>query len=204
MLARNNEGPGFEPANTATTKSPVAALQRRAAVSSRGRRALQLPIAAVGLLVALTACDPGAGSVLAPVGNAAVATVQVPSAAAAASMRANRGSWNNWHVHDLAYGAESFTDANGLRHEDYDLWPLIWPDYAETPSLWAYCPDGIEKALVGGDGGSKLASGTCQNDLYIIPIKLNASDAPAPKGPKGWMALPLGGGLTLYYRLIPR
>jgi len=122
----------------------------------------------------------------------------VALAAAAAPVSADRGSWNNWHVHDGA--AVPFTDASGLRHEDLSIWPLIWPDYPSDESPVVYCTDGAEKALVGGDGGSKLAAGTCRNDLYIIPIQLNASDAPAPAG---WMALPLG-GVTLYYRLTPR
>ena len=111
------------------------------------------------------------------------------------------GSWNNWHVHDLAPPAEPYTDENGLRHEDYSVWPLIWPDYPSEEAPVVYCNDGAEKLLVGGDGGSKLAAGTCRNDLYIIQIKANASDAPAPRG---WSAQPLGNGFTLYYRLTPR
>jgi hypothetical protein len=132
-------------------------------------------------------------------GTAAAAT----SAAAAAPLSA-RGSWNGWHVHDLAYGSVSFTDANGLMHEDYNIWPVIWPDYPSDESPVVYCTDGAEKALVGGDGGSKLAAGTCRNELYIIQIQLNASDAPAPAESSGWTALPLGNGFTLYYRLTPR
>ena len=111
------------------------------------------------------------------------------------------GSWNNWHVHDLAYGSAPYTDAEGLRHEDYNIWPVIWPDYPSDASPVVYCNDGAEKVLVGGDGGSKVAAGTCRNDLYIIQIQVNASDAPAPAG---WTALPLGNGFTLYYRLTLR
>ncbi len=122
--------------------------------------------------------------------------VSVPALAA----NTERGSWNNWHVHDLEFGAEPFTDANGLRHEDYSIWPVIWPDYPSDESPVVYCTDGAEKALVGGDGGSKQAAGTCRNDVYIIQIQLNASDAPAPAK---WTALPLG-DLTLYYRLTAR
>lgn len=112
-----------------------------------------------------------------------------------------RGSWNNWHVHDLPYSAEQYTDETGLRHEDYNIWPVIWPDYPSDEAPVVYCIDGAEKVLVGGDGGSKLAAGTCRNDLYIIQIQLNDSDEPAPQG---WTALPVGGGLTFYYRLTPR
>ena len=112
-----------------------------------------------------------------------------------------RGSWNGWHVHDLPYGSDFYTDETGLRHEDYNIWPVIWPDYPSEASPVVYCIDGAEKLLVGGDGGSKLAAGTCRNDLYIIQIQLNASDAPAPAG---WTGLPVGNGLTFYYRLTPR
>ena len=154
-------------------------------------------LASGSLLLAfgLVACDSTVApeSVLAPEGNAA-----------AASMTANRGSWNGWHVHDLAYGTEPYTDEKGLRHEDYNVWPVIWPDYPSDESPVVYCIDGAEKLLVGGDGGSKLAAGTCRNDLYIIQIKVNASDAPAPAPGSGWTALPLGNGFTLYYRLTPR
>jgi hypothetical protein len=141
------------------------------------------------------ACDSTVApeSVLAPAGNAAVA-----------SMTANRRSWNGWHVHDLPYGSPQYTDEDGLRHEDYNIWPVIWPDYPSEQSPVVYCIDGAEKALVGGDGGSKLAAGTCRNDLYIIQIQLNDSDAPAPAERSGWTALPLGNGFTLYYRLTPR
>jgi hypothetical protein len=157
------------------------------------RSRVVLASAALLLALGLVACDSAPESVLAPAGNAA-----------AASMTANRGSWNNWHVHDLAPPAEPYTDANGLRHEDYNIWPVIWPDYPSDESPVVYCTDGAEKALVGGDGGSKLAAGTCRNELYIIHIQLNASDAPAPAEPSGWTALPLGNGFTLYYRLTPR
>jgi len=158
---------------------------------SRAVLASAAPLLALGLVACASPAAPE--SVLAPAGNAA-----------AASMTANRGSWNNWHVHDLAPPAEPYTDANGLRHEDYNIWPAIWPDYPSDESPVVYCTDGAEKALVGGDGGSKLAAGTCRNELYIIHIQLNASDAPAPAEPSGWTALPLGNGFTLYYRLTPR
>lgn len=118
-----------------------------------------------------------------------------------AAPMSKRGSWNGWHIHDLPYGSDFYTDETGLRHEDYNIWPVIWPDYPSEASPVVYCIDGAEKMLVGGDGGSKLAAGTCRNDLYIIQIQLNASDAPAPAG---WTALSLGNGFTLYYRLTPR
>ena len=157
------------------------------------------PLLALGLL----ACDSSTVApepVLAPAGNAAAASIN----AAAASMTAKRDSWNGWHVHDLPYGSEFYTDEDGLRHEDYNIWPVIWPDYPSEEYPVVYCIDGAEKLLVGGDGGSKLASGTCRNDLYIIQIRLNDSDAPGPSERSGWKALPLGNGLTFYHRLTPR
>jgi hypothetical protein len=152
--------------------------------------------------VALTGCNDYALTTEAASGEAL--SERSGAVAAAASMSANRGSWNNWHVHDLPYGAEPYTDAEGLRHEDYNIWPVIWPDYPSDESPVVYCIDGAEKVLVGGDGGSKLAAGTCRNDRYIIQIQLNASDAPAPAERSGWIALPLGNGFILYYRLTAR
>lgn len=144
-----------------------------------------LPVVAI-VALGLAACEQTPTEPSAD--GTAVATVST-----LASMSA-RGSWNNWHVHDGGMGE---VDETGLRHEGYEIWPVIFgDDYKTSPSLWVYCPDGIE-----GHGGSKPGSGTCQSSLYIIPVKLNASDAPAPRK---WTALPLGGGLTLYYRLIPR
>lgn len=154
------------------------------------------------VLVSLTGCNDD----ILTTGAAGDESLSAPfgAVAPAASMTANRGSWNGWHVHDLPYGSEFYTDAEGLRHEDYNIWPVIWPDYPSDQSPVVYCIDGAEKELVGGDGGSKVAAGTCRNELYIIQIKVNASDAPAPAEASGWTALPLGNGFTLYYRLTPR
>lgn len=113
---------------------------------------------------------------------------------------AERGSWNNWHVHDGT--AVPVTDATGLTHRGLAFFPQIFGSgYASTPSLWAYCTDATDKALVGGPGGAKQAAGHCQNESYIIHLQVNASDAPAPTG---WTALTPSGGFTVYYRLTPR
>ncbi len=134
-------------------------------------------------------------------------SAQAGAVAAAASMSANRGSWNNWHVHDLPYGTPQYTDETGLRHEDYSIWPLIWPDYVSNESLLVYCTDAAEKLLVGEVGvvnGSKFASGTCRNDLYVIQIRVNLDpDAPVPSEHAGWEALDLG-PFIFYYRLTSR
>ena len=120
--------------------------------------------------------------------------------AAPAQVSAERGSWNNWHVHDGT--VPPVTDATGLTHRGLAFFPQIFGStYASTPSLWAYCTDATDKALVGGDGGAKHAAGTCRNELHIIHLLWGASDAP---GPAGWSTLTLSGGTTLYYRLTPR
>lgn len=119
--------------------------------------------------------------------------------AAPAQVSAERGSWNNWHVHDGQTG----TDATGLVHRGVVFFPQIFgPTYASTPSLWAYCTDATDKSLVGGDGGAKDAAGTCRNEQYIIHLLWGDADAP---GPAGWSTLSLNGGTTtLYYRLTAR
>lgn len=119
--------------------------------------------------------------------------------AMATPVSADRGSWNNWHVHDGTL--TPYTDASGLTHRGVVFFPQIWPNYANDPTLWAYCTDATDKGLVGGTGGSKGAAGTCRNDYYIIHLQMNDSNAPAPAG---WTALAPSGGLTVYYRLTPR
>lgn len=121
--------------------------------------------------------------------------------AAPAQVSAERSSWNNWHVHDgkVTLG----TDATGLTHRGLAFFPQIFGSTnASTPSLWAYCTDATDKALVGGDGGAKHAAGTCRNEQHIIHLLWGDADAP---GPAGWTTLSLNGGTTtLYYRLTPR
>jgi hypothetical protein len=119
---------------------------------------------------------------------------------------ADRGSWNNWHVHD---GTSIPTvDATGLTHRGAVFFPAIFSvstaTYIATPSLWAYCTDATDKNLVGGDGGAKAAAGQCRNDLYIIHLQAVATGDPAPDG---WTSLSPGAtflGYTVYYRLTPR
>ncbi len=123
--------------------------------------------------------------------------------AAPAQVSAERGSWNNWHVHDSPPGVAPWTDATGLTHRGWVFFPTIFgSSYASTPSLWAYCTDATDKGLVGGDGGAKHAAGTCRNEQHIIHLLW--VDAGAP-GPAGWSTLTLTGGTTtLYYQLTPR
>ena len=126
-----------------------------------------------------------------------VAALFVYPASIAAS--ADRGSWNNWHVHD---GGSGTVDSTGLTHRGLVFFPQIFGSgYASTPSLWAYCTDATDKALVGGDGGAKSAAGQCQNELNIIHLQGIATGSPAPAG---WTALTPGVAFTFYYLLTPR
>lgn len=130
-----------------------------------------------------------------------VALGLVTMAVAAAPVSADRGTWNNWHVHD---GGTGSTDASGLRHLGVAFFPTIWPDYATDPSLWVYCADGVDKGLVGGDGGAKVAAGPCHNEDHLIHLQVIANGAPAPAG---WTALAPSAtfsGYTVYYRLTSR
>ena len=71
---------------------------------------------------------------------------------------ADRGSFNNWHVHDGH--PELIPDPTGLHHAGVVFFPLIFgASNATDSSLWAYCTDATDKALVGGDGGAMLVSG---------------------------------------------
>lgn len=124
----------------------------------------------------------------------------VAVAAAPAAVRAERASWNNWHVHDGGTG----TDASGLRHVGLAFFPSIWSNYASNPSLWAYCTDATDKSLVGGTGGAKTVSGQCRNESYIIHLKGVANGAPAPDGWIGLAPSATFPGYTVYYQLIPR
>ncbi|HEY4704723.1 MAG TPA: hypothetical protein VII27_03180 [Thermoplasmata archaeon] len=131
-----------------------------------------------------------------------VAAFFVYPASAVAS--ADRGSWNNWHVHDGT--AVPYTDASGLTHRGAVFFPAIFTGgnvaaYVADPSLWAYCTDATDKALVGGDGGAKSAAGHCENVLNIIHLQGIATGEPAPAG---WSVATTGGGFTVYYLLTPR
>lgn len=129
----------------------------------------------------------------------------VALAAAPAPVSAERGSWNNWHVHDGGSG----TDPNGLTHAGLALsvFGNIWENYETESSLWAYCTNATDKGLVGGDGGAKLLAGHCQNELYIIHLQAIANLAPAPPLSSGWTPLEEDAtfdGFTVYYKLTAR
>ena len=123
---------------------------------------------------------------------------------ATAVASADRGSWNNWHVHDGT--AVPYTDASGLTHRGAVFFPAIFTGgnvaaYVADPSLWAYCTDATDKGLVGGDGGAKSAAGQCENELNIIHLQGIATGDPVPTG---WTAAATSGDFTWYYLLTPR
>jgi hypothetical protein len=93
-------------------------------------------------------------------------------ALAVAPARGDRQSFNNWHVHD---GGNGFTDASGLTHRGVGLFPKIFTGgdpaaYKSNPSLWAYCPNATDKALLHDEAlpGENLRNGNCVNELHII------------------------------------
>lgn len=121
--------------------------------------------------------------------------------AVAAPANADRGSWNGWHVHDGT--AVPYTDARGLTHRGVAIFPAIFTGgnaaaYIADPSLWAYCPNATDKALL-GDGvvdGSKSAAGVCMNENSVIHL-LDVPEGPSP--PNRWLRIP--GTATGYYML---
>ena len=64
-------------------------------------------------------------------------------AVATGPARADRQSFNNWHVHD---GGTGTTDATGLTHRGSAFFPAIFTGgdvaaYKSSPSLLVYCPN---------------------------------------------------------------
>lgn len=121
------------------------------------------------------------------------ATLVTAMLAAAAPGFAER-DYNNWHVHSGQPGQAGVV-----------FFPAIFgvseATYMATPSLWAYCPDATDKTLVGGDGGDKLVSGICMNDLYVIHLKGVPTGDPAPDWP---IARVTPSGFTIYYMFTAR
>ena len=106
---------------------------------------------------------------------ATIAAGLLAAFALATAASADRGSWNGWHVHDGT--AVPYTDAGGLTHRGVAIFPAIFTGgnaaaYIADPSLWAYCPNATDKALL-GDGvvdGSKSAAGVCMNENSVIHL----------------------------------
>jgi hypothetical protein len=145
-------------------------------------------------------------------GLAASAAVLSMLALAVAPARADRESFNNWHVHD---GGNGYTDASGLTHRGVGFFPKIFTGgdaaaYKSNPSLWAYCPNATDKTLLHDEAlpGENLRDGICVNALYIIHLK-SVPDADIGQVPDGWTTVPnfhetVGGtGYTTFYLLTP-
>ena len=128
-------------------------------------------------------------------GVAAAIALGVGATAVGAS--AERGSYNNWHVHDGGSG----TDPNGLVHRGVVFFPSIFgASYLEDP---AYCPDATDKlSLPNGSNGEFPLAGVCQTSAYVIQLRAIPDGDPVPPGwsGTGWFA----DGAEIYYMLTPR
>jgi hypothetical protein len=121
---------------------------------------------------------------------------------------ADRGVWNNWHVHDgyTLTGTLPYTDANGLTHYGVSFGPQLFTGgdvaaYKADPQLWMYCPNATMKMLLGTSASDNavLYAGNCVNATTIIHLRLD----PGNPMPSGWSSI-LFGGTTFYYMLTSR
>src|SRR5881392_2183235 len=110
----------------------------------------------------------------------AIAAVLSLAAVAATPAGADRGAYNNWHVHDGGSG----TDANGLVHRGLAFFPAILTGgdvaaYLQDP---AYCPDATDKlTLAAGTNGEFPLVGQCQTNAFVIHLRaIPAGDAVPP------------------------
>lgn len=114
---------------------------------------------------------------------------------------ADRGSYNNWHVHDGGSG----TDANGLVHRGLVFFPAILTGgdvgtYLRDP---AYCPDATDKlTLPAGSNGAFPLVGQCMTDAFVIHLRAIPAGDAVPPGylSTGWIT----GGAVVYYALTER
>ena len=122
-------------------------------------------------------------------------------ALAVAPASADRGSYNNWHVHDGGSG----TDANGLVHRGVVFFPAILAGgngdlYKQDP---AYCPDATDKlTLPAGTNGEFPLVGQCQTNAFVIHLRAVPAGDTVPPGYEstGWTT----GGAVIYYTLTAR
>lgn len=134
-------------------------------------------------------------------GLVAVVVVLGVATIAAAPAGADRGAFNNWHVHDGGSG----TDANGLLHRGLAFFPAILAGgdvglYLQDP---AYCPDATDKlTLPAGTNGEFPLVGQCQTDAFVIHLRaIPAGDAVPP----GYLSTGVTtGGAAVYYALTAR
>jgi hypothetical protein len=130
-----------------------------------------------------------------------IAIVLGVAAAAATPAGADRGAYNNWHVHDGGTG----TDANGLVHRGVVFFPAILAGgnvdtYKLDP---AYCPDATDKlTLPAGTNGEFPLVGQCQTNAFVIHLRASPAGDAVPPGYQstGWIT----GGAVVYYKLTAR
>ena len=132
---------------------------------------------------------------------AGLAAALALAAVAAGPAAAERGSYNNWHVHDGGSGV----DANGLVHRGLAFFPAILTAgdvaaYLEDP---AYCPDATDKlTLPAGTNGEFPLVGDCFTNALVIHLRAIPAGDPVPPGYASTGATT--GGATVYYRLTAR
>ena len=114
---------------------------------------------------------------------------------------AERGSYDNWHVHDGGSG----TDANGLVHRGLAFFPAILTGgdvgaYLQDP---AYCPDATDKlTLPAGSNGEFPLVGVCETNALVVHLRAIPAGDAVPPGYQstGWTT----GGAVVYYALTAR
>jgi hypothetical protein len=120
------------------------------------------------------------------------------AAIAAAPAGAERGSYNNWHVHDGGIGV----DASGLVHRGLAFFPAILTGddvgaYLQDP---AYCPDATDKlTLPAGSNGQFPLVGNCFTNAFIIHLRAIPAGDPVPSGYQSTGSTT--GGAVVYYAL---
>jgi hypothetical protein len=114
---------------------------------------------------------------------------------------ADRGTFNNWHVHDGGTGV----DANGLVHRGLAFFPAILAGgdvavYLQDP---AYCPDATDKlTLPAGTNGEYPIVGVCMTNAFVIHLRAIPAGDPVPPGYRS--TLVTTGGALVYYSLTSR
>jgi hypothetical protein len=130
--------------------------------------------------------------------QAGLAAALALAAAAAGPAAAERGSYNNWHVHDGGSGV----DANGLVHRGLAFFPAILTAgnvaaYLEDP---AYCPDATDKlTLPAGTTGEFPLVGDCFTNAFVIHLRAIPAGDPVPSGYES-TGLTTGGAVVYYTR----
>lgn len=130
-----------------------------------------------------------------------VATALLLVAVLAAPAAADRGAFNNWHVHDGGTGV----DANGLVHRGRAFFPAILTGgnvaaYDQDP---AYCPDATDKlTLPAGSNGHYPLVGVCMTSAVVIHLRAIPAGNPVP--PRYQSTGQSTGGAVVYYLLTAR